>query len=161
MKLPGDALGRMLIRMTGYGLILGACAGFLLEFVLDLRYVSFNQTLENAIRLGAFCGCLFGLTAGGISGFLMVFATYLFFEKPRYKRIYLLMMAIITLCGTAFSLSPLIWFSGLSFTDSFVQGNFSLGILMSIVIAVYISQGVANKYLRESDPRKLKETMTI
>lgn len=160
MKLPRDLHDMMIMRMTAYGMGLGAIAALLISLVVQsqhpIDYFSYSALCSTSFGMG------FGLLCGLSSGIGMAWITHLLFPEVKNATVYKLTMMLITACVSCIGLAIPIWTLGstrLPYSDIRVENDWMAGLSMSLVIAVYISQRVAGKYLRESDPRKLKETI--
>lgn len=156
-------LGKMIFRMAGLGLLLGAMAGFLgtvTIFALNILESSPTEIFSwvgGLILSGVLYGCTFGGAYGGVSGLAsgitMALVTAVGFREIPNIKVYRWVMGAITLVTTAgvFSLSGLWRYAnsmGLQWTTVLV---------MSVVIAVYTSQIVSKKYIAEIRLQKKKK----
>jgi hypothetical protein len=166
---------KIALRMTVYGFVLGALAGFLSAFTSLLTVYASNTDFIGlmfaGVSLAVISGGGFGIFIGGfggiLSGIVMMLVTMLFFRNMSHPRAFKGTMGMITAVIMVF----VFWMGGINFLvrDSnlvsqlnneveWIVGLPWLGVyILSILIAVAASQGAATKYLREIDGRKMKE----
>lgn len=150
-------LARILIRMLSYGTILGGTTAFLIILLVPLQnpYGSFEPLKKTPIIA---LGTIIGFIASGTSGSLMmVVASGWTSNKNKNPQVYKHTMMLATFWGTSICLAIPIMIC-IMFGDNSPNAKIWLtGLGMSPIIAVYISNRVATKYLREVDLRKVKE----
>lgn len=152
----------ILVGMMGYGTILGGTAGFLSALALILTSGEFHFVANLPLLLleilavglfGMIFGGIFGTFAGIASGIAMSLVTALFFKDIPSHLTYRSAMGLVTMGVT-----------GIFFFDTLRQSRidgidlmaWDMTIAMAIVIAMYASQRVAERYLFEWSIRKMK-----
>lgn len=154
-------LVKMIALMTAYGVILGGIAGFLVGWaILIVDSTTFSESMiRNLINItvlslmyGGIFGGVYGGGSGLISGFFMAMVTAIAFGEIRNVQRFKMVMGLITGIMTigVFMLGGLWWFG------SGIELTWTLAMILSIVIAVYASQIVSKKYIKQIDLRKKK-----
>lgn len=141
------------------GMLLGAIAGFLVGWVLLISDVPISELPGQILGItfiSGFYGGMFGGLYGGMSGFIsglgMVLVTAVGFREIRNVRRFRIVMGLITaiMTGGVFLLGGL-WDFGYG-----LELAWTSAMVLSVVIAVYASQIIAKKYIKEMSLRKRK-----
>lgn len=156
-----DAVDRLYLRMIVYCSAFGAiaCAGI----VLALIWVEPTQNTDifiliaGSLLTGGFIGVFLGLIIGYACGFMMALISDVFFKRLRVRG-YRVAITISTTLITSMILLPIYAID--STNDTPRRGVGLLVVGFSILYAVYISQIVATRFLRETDLRKSKNKVT-
>lgn len=152
-------LVKMGILMTLFGVMLGALAGFLVGWTLllsDTPLSDIPREIAGITFISGIYGTMFGGLYGGMSGFIsglgMVLVTAVGFREIRNVRRFRIVMGLITaiITGGVFMLGGL-WDFGYG-----LELAWTSAMVLSVVIAVYASQIIAKKYIKEMSLRKRK-----
>lgn len=161
MRLPLKA--KLVLNMTTKGIYLGGAAGALSALTLILTSTDFAfmggtlpvmalEALSIAV-FGMVFGGIFGMVAGLYSGVGMAVAITVFFNDIFSRPIFNATMGVMTVICTTLFFSTGLWHLRI---DGIDMAGWNSMILMSVVIAVYASQRVANFYFQEWSQRKQK-----
>jgi len=161
MRLPLKA--KLVLNMTTYGIVLGGLAGALSAITLILTSGNFaflSGTLPvmllETLSIGVFgmiFGGIFGMVAGLYSGVGMAVAISIFFGDIFSRPVFKATMGVMTAICTALFFSSGLYHLRI---DGIDLSGWNSMMLMSIVIAVYASQRVANYYFQEWSIRQQK-----
>ena len=156
-----DSLLKMFGRMTIYGVVLGAIAGFLVGMTVLTAFpgTSAREVLESIVGLimlsllyGGFFGGMYGGTSGLFCGLVMALVTAVAFRDIRNLQRFKIVMGIITTVIT----SGVFVLGGLWEFSSGIELTWASAMILSVVIAAYASQIVSRKYYYEMSFRKQK-----
>ena len=153
--MPRNPAETIYIRMFLYGVVLGGLAGGLTFAVLP--NTTTIDLLIGRFIFGLIFGFCFGGFAGLVNGLAMLMITVFLLPKQRTEKViraYRLLTGTITASITSLIFIPL-WIASW-FMLAQEEPNIFIGLVMSVGIAVYVSQRTVTKYLREMDVRKKK-----
>lgn len=161
MRLPLKA--KLVLNMITRGIALGGVAGALSAMTLILTSGDFAfmgstipimmlETLSIAV-FGMIFGGIFGMIAGLYSGVGMAVTISMFFNTILSLPIFKATMGAITAICSALFFGTGLWHLRIDGIDS---TGWNGAMIMSVVIAVYASQRVADFYFQEWSQRKHK-----
>ncbi len=147
---------RMALRMTYYGTVISSVGGFLfsLFFLLDFANADLNkitQALILAVFFGGGTGLFVRLFASLLIGIAMTIVTGRFFEEIANPWAYKLAMGALTATVVhLFSPAYLVSFYMSELTDGDYDPLLETATVIAVYAgAVYLSQVMAGKYMRE------------
>lgn len=150
----------MCAQMTAWGVVLGAIAGTLVGatiLISDASPVDILREIAGLIFLSVFYGGSFGGIYGGIagliSGLVMALVTAVAFREIRNVKVFRLAMGIVTAVITV----GVFVVGGLWSFGAGMELTWTAAMAMSVVIAVYASQIVSKKYIKEVGLLKKKK----
>lgn len=157
-----DLFEKIFGRMGLYGIVLGGLAGGLTLLSINLIYSINTQNtiifemIAWSLVIGGLTGGIFGGISGFCSGLLMGFTSIIIFRTVHAPFLYKLTMGAITFLTTSFILFRS-WRIGLSLIPIEFRLTWLYALFVSVVIAVYVSQITARKYILDLTTTKKKE----
>lgn len=148
--------------MTAFGLMFGGLSGGLTLQAVEVTTGHYGGQLTLfwfcfSFIFGAIGGSIFGAISGLFSGFFMAIITRLLFQELRLTLIYKLLMGLTTLVTTSYIFwDSEIWLFLKTMRFENAGSVWAVTLVMSVIIAVYVSQIVARKYINEVSVRKAK-----
>ncbi|MCY4021344.1 MAG: hypothetical protein OXG39_18195 [Chloroflexi bacterium] len=157
----------IVLRMSLYGMAISTLGGFMyglgfLEHIapIDPSWDDYLAQFAFAAFFGGGIGFCYGFLAAPVLGYMIALLALIFFREMTYPRLFRAAAATITAAGI-YLVSPLdvvSWSLATVLNNNFVQSPEAVAVLVLYVLAIYLSQIVARKYIQEipSEGRKVK-----
>ncbi|MCY4073064.1 MAG: hypothetical protein OXG60_17355 [Chloroflexi bacterium] len=157
----------IVLRMSLYGMAISTLGGFMfgLAFLgqiapIEASWVDYLMQFALAAFFGGGIGYCYGFIAAPALGFMIASLTLVFFREMTYPRLFRAAAATITAAGI-YLVSPLnvvSWSLSTVLSNDVTRSPETVAVLVLYVLAIYLSQIVARKYIREvsSNGRKVK-----
>ncbi len=156
----------IVLRMIGYGVMLGIIAGLLSVFTItlpshlqmnvDMPLHDIGEAFFALIIIGVAFGGFYGSLAGLTNGVALGFVSLLAFRKIHKPRLYKAIIGSLTAIITGIVLMSTVLPMTVALDYMANTGAWMTSIAMSVIIFVYVSQIVARNYIYATNGRKSK-----
>ncbi len=153
----------IVLRMSLYGMAISTLGGFM--FGLGFLGHATDSTLDEyltqfllAMIFGGGIGYVYGFVASPLLGIMIASLTLIFFREMRHPRLFRAAAGAIT-AGVIYIFSPLDivrWSLATMLNNDISRYPESVGVLILFVLAIYLSQIVARKYIQDVSPNGRK-----
>lgn len=160
-----DPRALLVLRMSLYGMAVSSLGGFMYGLAFlgqiapkETSWVDYLTQFALAAFLGGGIGLCYGFIAAPMLGFMIAALTLLFFREMTYPRLFRAAAAAITAAGI-YLVSPLnvvSWSLSTVLNNNVARSPESVAVLVLYVLAIYLSQIVARKYIQEVSPNGQK-----
>ena len=146
------------LRMILFGTVVSTLGGFMFGLGLLANAASVDATLDGyltqfvlAAILGGGVGFVYGYIASLVLGFMIAALTLVFFREMRYPLLFRAVAGIVTAVGI-YLFSPLNvipWSLSTVLKNDVSRSPVAAAVLVLYLVAIYLSQIVARKYICE------------
>ncbi len=164
---PFYSQNMIVLRMTLFGTVVSTLGGFMFVLGLLANAAPVDATLDGyltqlllAAILGGSVGFVYGFIASLVLGFMIAALTMVFFREMRFPRLFRAAAGIVT-AVIIYLVSPLNvvpWSLSTVLKNDVSRSPEAVAVLVLYLVAIYLSQIVARKYICEVSPigRKAK-----
>ena len=162
---PFYSQNMIVLRMTLFGTVVSTLGGFMFVLGLLANAAPVDATLDGyltqfvlAAKLGGSVGFVYGFIASLVLGFMMAALTLVFFREMRFPRLFRAVAGIVTAVGIClFSpLNVVPWSLSAVLKNDVSRSPEAVAVLVLYLVAIYLSQIVARKYICEVSPIERK-----
>lgn len=155
----------IVLRMSIYGMAVSSLGGFMYGLAFlgqiapkEASWVDYPTQFALAAFFGGGIGLCYGFIAAPALGCMIASLTLLFFREMSYPRLFRAAAGTITAAGI-YLVSPLdivSWSLSTVLNNNVARSPESVAVLVLYVLAIYLSQIVARKYIQEVSPNERK-----
>ena len=156
-----DPRAKLVLRMSLYGMALSTFGGLMFVLVIlaeippsDITLEDYRAALLHVAITGGGIGFVYGSIASTVLGIVIASLTLVFFREAHHPRLFRAAAGVITAVGIYF-VSPLEvvpWSLSTIMNRNGSRYPGTIAVLVLYVLAIYLSQIVSRKYIREVSP---------